>query len=70
MISIHLLIQNLATDITINIMHILHQCGKVYITRLNTNRWKKHVVANARFILLGVSYITHHIEIFMKTIIH
>lgn len=51
-------------------MHILHQCRKVYITRLNTNRWKKHVVANARFILLGVSYITHHIEIFTKTIIH
>ena len=41
-------IQNLATDITMHIMHILQQYTRGYITGVNTNQWTQHVVADTR----------------------
>lgn len=43
-------IQNLATDITIHIMHILEQYIRGHITGVNSCRWTQHVVADIRFI--------------------
>ena len=43
-------IQNLATDITIHIMHILEQYIRGHITGVNSSRWTQHVVADIRFI--------------------
>ena len=42
-------------------MHILQQYGKGYITGVNTNRWKKHVVANTRltFAKISLNYKSH-----------
>ena len=60
-------IQNLSTDITMHMMHILQQYGKGYLTGVKTNRWKKHVFAYARlqlpkflFIYSAIMFLTHH----------
>ena len=41
-------IQNLWTDITVHMLHILQQFGKDYITGKNTNRWKNNVLTHSR----------------------
>ena len=40
-------IQNLWTDITVHMLHILQQFGKDYITGTNTNRWKNYVLTHS-----------------------
>ena len=42
-------IQNLATDITLHILHILQQFAKGFITRTNSNQWKQHVLAGRKY---------------------
>ena len=41
-------IQNLWTDITVHMLHILQQFGNDYITGTNTNRWKNYVLTHSR----------------------
>ena len=49
-------IQNLATDITMHIMHILQQYTRGYITGVNSNRWTQHVVVDTRLNVYMYSY--------------
>ena len=42
-------IQNLWTDISLHLLHILQQYGKGYLTAVNANRWKEYVVAKAGY---------------------
>ena len=41
-------VQNICTDITLHMMHILRQYTKGIITGTNTKRWKDHILANSR----------------------
>lgn len=41
-------IQNLCTDITLHVLHILQQYAKGYITGTNTNRWKHYALTHSR----------------------
>ena len=61
-------IQNLSTNITIHIMHILQQYGKGCITGVNTNRWKKHVVANTRLMFAKISVLQVTLKYIKTTI--
>ena len=61
-------IQNLSTNITIHIMHILQQYGKGYITGVNTNRWKKQVVANTRLMFAKISVLQVTLKYIKTTI--
>ena len=42
-------IQNLATDITLHMLHILQQYAKGFITGTNSDRWKQHVLADRKY---------------------
>lgn len=55
-------IQNLCTDIALHMLHILEQYVEGYITGVNTNRWKKHVLANSRFYQINFSTIFYIIQ--------
>ena len=43
-------IQNLATDITMHLLHIMEQYIRGYLTGVNTNRWQKHVLADTKYV--------------------
>ena len=43
-------IQDLATDVTLHLLHILQQYAKGYFTGVNTNRWKQHLLADNRLL--------------------
>ena len=43
-------IQNLATDITMYLLHIMEQYIRGYLTGVNTNRWQKHVLADTKYV--------------------
>ena len=42
-------IQNIATDITLHMLHILQQYAKGFISGTNTNRWKQHLLADKKY---------------------
>ena len=41
-------IQNLSTDITLHLLHILEQYAKGFISGVNSNRWHDHVLADKK----------------------
>ena len=41
-------IQNLSTNITLHMLHILQEYVKGYITGTNTNQWKNYALTHSR----------------------
>ena len=62
-------IQNLATDITMHLLHILEQyiCG--YLTGVNTNRWQKHVLADTKYELINTTFIASCIYLILPVLL-
>ena len=65
MISDNIQIRNLATDITIHIMHVLEQYIRGHITGVNSCQWTQHVVAD---IGLFVNLLLFFLFVQIKTI--
>ena len=51
-------IQNLTTDITMHLLHILEQYIRGYLTGVNTNRWQKHVLADTKYELIYTIFLS------------
>ena len=43
-------VQNLATDMTMHLLHIMEQYIRDYLTGVNTNHWQKHVLAGTKYV--------------------
>ena len=68
----HKNIQNLFTDVTIHILHILQQYAKGYITGTSTNRWKNYALTHSRlnissFPFIQILIIQYQTYVFVKS---
>ena len=42
-------VQNLSTDVTMHLLHILEQYTRGLIPGINSNQWKNHVLADKKY---------------------